>query len=267
MMMQRLIEATIEAGRAIMSVREGGTGVSYKSDNSPVTEADRRAENIIAAHLEQHFPHIPLIAEESFCAGHIPSIDAECFFLVDPLDGTREFVNGHDDFTVNIALIRNGVPVAGVVSAPARNTLWTGENGAAMKFAILPSGHTDAGKSIGIRTSPARITALISRSHCNDRTREFLRENAISDFLEAGSSLKFCLIAEGLADIYPRFSPTMMWDTAAGDAVLRAAGGMTLNEDGTDLTYRIKSGGKPDLHNPGFIACGACRPATLRGHV
>lgn len=259
-MMQILISAALDAGRIIMKIHAAGADINYKSDDSPVTEADRQAEKIIAAYLTRHFPEIPLVAEEAFSAGQaIPDTD-DCFFLVDPLDGTREFISGHKDFTVNIALIRDGAPVAGIVFAPALGELWYGEDSVATKFTVADFRLADAGTQIHTRQQANPPRALISRSHCDRSTRQFLDRRGIDDCLEAGSSLKFCLIAEGKADIYPRFTPTMMWDTAAGDAVLRAAGGMTVDADGKPLSYRISGGDRQALYNPHFIAHGRVAP-------
>ncbi len=255
-MIDILTKAALDAGQAIMAVHRAGPHVSYKDDCSPVTEADQRAEAIILAALSAHFPDIPVIAEEAVSSGILPATGAE-FFLVDPLDGTKEFISGKDDFTVNIALIRNGVPVAGVVYAPCRGQAWTGKDNAAEKLAISGDGAILSRHPIQARRRGASPVALISRSHCTAKTEAFVAEHGLKDCISVGSSLKFCMLAEGAADIYPRFSRTMMWDTAAGDAVLRAAGGRTLDCEGRLLAYAVKGDGEDALANPDFIAEGA----------
>lgn len=247
--------AALLAGPPILEIHLAGPHVHYKADASPVTEADERAEAIILSKLDADCPQIPVVAEESAAAGHIPDIAGTPFILVDPLDGTKEFISGHDDFTVNIALIKDGVPVAGVVYAPALGIAYLGSPGGAEKLWI------DAGFQI-VRREPMRARtlatpdiALASRSHRSPETDAFLSRCGASEIRAVGSSLKFCLIAEGVADIYPRFGRTMEWDTAAGDAVLRAAGGMTFDLDGQPLRYGKT--GRPDcadFANPDFVA-------------
>lgn len=254
-MIEVLTQAALDAGQAIMAVHKAGPNVSYKNDCSPVTEADQRAETIILEALARNFPDIPVIAEEAVSNGAVPEI-AEQFFLVDPLDGTKEFIAGKDDFTVNIALIRNGVPVAGVVYAPCRGQAWTGEEQIAEKLTVSTEGAIEARHAIRARMRAASPVALISRSHCTAKTEAFVAEHGLKDCVSVGSSLKFCLLAEGVADIYPRFSRTMMWDTAAGDAVLRAAGGRTLDCSGRPLAYEVRGEGEDALANPDFIAEG-----------
>ena len=255
-MIDILTKAALDAGQAIMAVHRAGPHVSYKDDCSPVTEADQRAEVIILAALALHFPDIPVVAEEAVSNGILPETGAE-FFLVDPLDGTKEFIAGKDDFTVNIALIRNGIPVAGVVYAPCRGQAWTGDENAAEKLAISGEGAILSRHPIRARQRGASPVALISRSHCTAKTEAFVAEHGLKDCISVGSSLKFCMLAEGAADIYPRFSRTMMWDTAAGDAVLRAAGGRTLDCEGRPLVYAVRGDGEDALANPDFIAEGA----------
>src|SRR5262245_11765882 len=225
--------AALDAGKAIIEIFRVGCPVSFKEDASPVTIADARAEQIILAHLACSYPDIPVIAEESVAAGRIPDIHGKAFFLVDPLDGTKEFVDQRKEFTVNIAFIRNGVPLAGIVYAPALGVAFTGEAGKAQKLVIGEEFTVVERSDIAVRARPAHALALASRSHDSPKTGMFLAENAISECTNIGSSLKFCLLAEGKADVYPRFTRTMEWDTAAGDAVLRAAGGTTETVDGT----------------------------------
>lgn len=255
-MLETFERAALEAGRAIMEVYRNGCQSVKKADDSPVTIADERAERIIIAHLERDFPEIPIIAEESFAAGKIPTVGSS-FFLVDPLDGTREFVDKRREFTVNIAYIEDGRPTIGIVYAPALGVAFSGEHGKAEKLFVDDAFHVTGRAAIGVRIQPARCTALASRSHNSPQTDDFLTEHAIADCKNIGSSLKFCLVAEGEADVYPRFSRTMEWDTAAGDAVLRAAGGSTVTLDGLPLTYG-KTGQKhdSDFANPNFISWG-----------
>lgn len=248
--------AALKAGAAILDVCRGGADVALKADLSPVTLADERAEDIIVAALVSAFPDIPVIAEEAFAAGLAPDIDCR-FFLVDPLDGTKEFIQQKDDYTVNIALIDHGVPVAGFVYAPALGVAYAGEGNTASKMAIGSNGEVTVRVPIASRTVIQPPVGLISRSHCNARTHAFVAEHAMKDCRSVGSSLKFCVLAEGGADVYPRFTRTMEWDTAAGDAVLRAAGGMTLGLDGKPLVYgKRNQADDSDFANPSFIAWG-----------
>lgn len=253
-LMRIMTTLALAAGSEILSVRERGITVSAKSDDSPVTEADRRAEAVILAGLREHFPEIPVIAEEEVAEGRVPETGGAAFFLVDPLDGTREFVGGKTDFTVNIALIVDGVPVAGVVHAPARSRIWTGSPQRA-DVCDVEGGKLD--RAIAISGSnpgdPVRIVA--SKSHRTPETDAFIARFEEAETVSVGSSLKFCLLAEGSADIYPRFGRTMEWDTAAGDAVLRAAGGTTLSPDGSVFRYgKRNQADDSDFANGWFLA-------------
>lgn len=253
-----LCETAQRAGQAIREVYAGGLDVRQKDDASPVTDADEAAETIILADLARVAPNVPVIAEEAVAAGEVPET-GDLFFLVDPLDGTKEFVSGTGEFTVNIALVRGGVPRFGLILAPALGTLYVT---LAPDRAITTEVGTGAVKPLdAVRHQPlhtrapavGRLVALASRSHMTEATERFLKTHRITETLQAGSSLKFCSIARGLADVYPRLGPTCEWDTAAGDAILRAAGGMVLTEDGAPLVY-----GKADqdYRNPGFVAWG-----------
>ncbi len=256
-MLDILRQTAIEAGQAILAIYRRGASVEWKPDCSPVTDADCEAERIILAALLKAFPDIPVVAEESVAAGCVPDISGGTFFLVDPLDGTREFIARHDDFTVNIALIEAGKPVLGVIYAPALGLLYTGAGGRAEKVVIGEDAVEQPSVVIGCRNRGDRIVAVASRSHNSEETLAYLHEHGLQDFQAVGSSLKFCLLAEGLADIYPRFGRTMEWDTAAGDAILRAAGGETLTMDGAPLTYgKRDTGGKEDFANPFFVSRG-----------
>lgn len=251
-------KAAIEAGQAILAIYRSGHAITLKQDLSPVTVADHEAEVIILRHLERDFSEIPVVAEESVEAGNIPDIGSRSFFLVDPLDGTREFVAHRDEFTVNIAYIVDGVPVAGIVYAPALGVAYTGEGNHAEKLIVGAEFTVTARHQIAARASGKDKIGLASRSHGSPRTEDFLAEHAITNCTTIGSSLKFCLLAEGVADVYPRFSRTMEWDTAAGDAVLRAAGGITVTLDGRPLTYgKTDQSHDSDFANPDFISWGA----------
>jgi 3'(2'), 5'-bisphosphate nucleotidase len=252
-----ILRLALAAGEEIMTVYGSPFEVCLKADSSPVTKADVLAEEIILEGLRRQAPGIPIIAEESACAGAMPDV-IDTFFLVDPLDGTREFVSRSGEFTVNIGLIKGGEPVLGVIYAPATGEIAYSEprNG---PFA----GRVRDGEIVDlhpIRTrgfAPGETIALVSRSHCDDETRASLARFSPSITEALGSSLKFCRIAEGLADLYPRHGPTMQWDTAAGDAILRAAGGCVVAADGSPLRYaRIVSGATLDFGNPDFFAFG-----------
>ncbi len=248
-----LAEAAREAGEAILTIVRRGFDVETKQDRSPVTEADRAAELVILAALARAAPGVPVIAEEEVAAGRIPAHD-DTYFLVDPLDGTKEFVRGGDDYTVNIGLIESGVPRLGVVFAPATGLL---HGGCVGDRAWVDNG---AGRqSIHTRARGETVTAVASKSHLNQATIDYL-EAAVGtcDYASVGSSLKFCIVAEGKADIYPRASPTSEWDTAAGHAVLLAAGGLVDGPDGTALRY-----GKRAFLNRAFVATAGWKAPRL----
>ena len=238
-----------EAASEIMRIYAGDHGVRDKDDRSPVTDADHAAEAVILAGLRKLTPDAVIIAEEEVAAGRIPSLDGKAFWLVDPLDGTKEFIKRNGEFTVNIALVENGRPILGIVLAPATETLWRGAKGLG---AETREGN-GAFAPLKTRTPPPEgLTACASRSHgtFSDLDIWFRNNNlTVANRVEAGSSLKFCLIAEGKADIYPRFGPTNEWDTAAAQGVLEAAGGEVVTVDGQPLLY-----GKPRFANPHFIA-------------
>jgi len=254
-----MIAAAIEAGRAAYAIYRGDFEVQTKPDESPVTAADHAAEQVILAHLAQGAPGIPVVAEEQVAAGNIPA-SAATYFLVDPVDGTKEFIQKRGDFTVNIALVKDGVPQLGVVYAPAKSRLFAGDalKGEAFRTGQSPEDAQQAART-PIRTrapAAAGLTVVASRSHRSPETDEWLAKVKVAEIVSVGSSLKFCLIAAGEADLYPRLGPTMEWDTAAGHAVLSAAGGEVVNLDGSPFRY-----GKPGFRNPSFIATG--RRASL----
>jgi 3'(2'), 5'-bisphosphate nucleotidase len=247
----RFGEIVAEAGCAIMAVRAGQLGVDRKPDGSPVCRADLDAEALILARLAAVMPGVAVIAEESFKPDHggVP----ERFLLVDPLDGTREFLAGHSDFTVNIALIEAGAPIVGAICAPALAQVYLA-GATAWQAELAPDG--TLGPARVILTSPvadAGLRALASRSHLNRETEQWLAARPVAQLQRAGSSLKFCLIARGEADVYPRIAPTMEWDTAAGHAILNAAGGCVIGLDGSPLRYGKRDAG---FRNEGFVAWG-----------
>ena len=245
------------AGRKIMEIREGGFVAEQKADLSPVTLADQEAERIILDGLRSRLPFIPVVAEEEAAAGLEPQNVGDEFLLVDPLDGTREFVRGGDDFTVNIALVRGEKPVIGVVYAPARNVLYSGAQSMAELASTNSSHEITQRKAISVRQAGEKLAIVASRSHNNAETDAFIANYKDAECVCVGSSLKFCLLATGEADLYPRLGRTMQWDTAAGDAVLRAAGGMVRKLDGTPFPYGPHT--TPDderFANPHFIAAG-----------
>jgi 3'(2'), 5'-bisphosphate nucleotidase len=217
-----------------------------------VTEADELAEKVILAGLARLDPAVPVIAEEAAAAGKCPPAAAR-FYLVDPLDGTKEFISRNGEFTVNIALIKDGIPVSGVVYAPALRQLYAGEAGkGAFIAAAEPDQTTLVWSPIVTRPRPADgLTVVASRSHRDKDTEAFLRTQQVKELISAGSSLKFCLLASGKADLYPRFGRTMEWDIAAGHAVLAAAGGRVETADGHPITYGKTARG---YDNPAFIA-------------
>jgi 3'(2'),5'-bisphosphate nucleotidase len=255
----------LAAGPAVMEEYGRGPQARAKSDGSPVTAADERAEAVIRERLEASATPVPIVAEEATAAGAAITVGAR-FVLVDPLDGTREFIARNGEFTINVALVENGAPVAGAVYAPALGRLWFG-GAKAFVCDAAPGGELPAPSSwraLGARAAPpAALVALASRSHCDPATEAFLARLPIGERRSAGSSLKFCVIAEGQGDVYPRFAPTMEWDTAAGDAVLRAAGGLVLAEEGGPLAYGKVAVG---LRNSGFVAWGDPALAARCGH-
>jgi len=269
---EALIPLSIQAGNKILEFYHSNFQVEEKADTSPVTEADKAAELIILEELSKLWPSIPVVAEELSAQGQI--IDGgSLFFLVDPLDGTKEFISKRNEFTVNIALIQDGVPVYGVIFAPALGELYVSlsQTQAGMIKLTPPFDVKDIARlfktgalrlrDISVRDWPGLnegpedgAIAVVSRSHIDQETHDFLDKNKITERAASGSSLKFCLLARGDADLYPRFGPTMEWDTAAGHGILLAAGGCVIDEQGDPFGY-----GKfnKDYRNGSFIACGA----------
>ena len=247
-LIEQITPCVLEAGNIIMDVYKRGSNVEFKHDGSPVTQADSAAEEIIITELKKLVPNILIISEEN-AASHYKSAEKR-FFLVDPLDGTKEFLkkDGKGSFTVNIGLIENNMPKMGIVYAPAIQELFFGcEDFGAWKIVRGKKSKISVRKQ---RTS--NLTAVASASHKDQETDSWLKKHNITKTKSIGSSLKFCLIASGQADVYPRFGPTMEWDTAAGDAILRAAGGRVTNPDLSNLHY-----GKYLYKNGPFIASGS----------
>ncbi len=258
---ETLAALCVAAGATVMAAYARGCAVRAKADRSPVTEADEAAEAVILAGLALSFPGWPVVAEEA-CARKGAPGGARRQIFVDPLDGTREFIGRNGEFTVNIGLVEDGVPLAGAVYAPALGRLWYG--GATASACEAAPGtelaKVHARRRLHTRRAPAdQWTALASRSHADPETEAFLGRLPVAERRAAGSSLKFCVVAEGDADVYPRFGPTMEWDTAAGDAVLRAAGGVVLAADGAPLRYSKAAAG---YRNGAFVAWGDARAAA-----
>ncbi len=248
-MLAALVAAADEASAAILALR-GRAAARRKADRSPVTLADEEAERILLAHLARLAPEIPAIAEESAAAA-MPARPGRRFWLVDPLDGTKEFLAGGGEFTVNIALIEHGRPTLAVVAAPALGLLYAGDGACALR-------RRGAGALEPVRARRRPVggaVAVASRSHRDGATEAFLARERVAAWQARASSLKFCLLAEGAADLYPRFTRTMEWDTAAGHGVLAAAGGSVATMDGARLAY-----GKPGFENPAFVARGLDGP-------
>lgn len=261
------LKAARRACSAVQAIYDSDFAVERKSDQSPVTEADLAAEAAILDTLGACHVGIPVISEEAVAAGIIPDI-VDAYILVDPLDGTREFVNRNGEFTVNIALVVDGEPVLGAVFAPALGEAFWGLKGqGAYRAGIGTDDGTMMAGAARIQVAKGSDTgwrAVASRSHLSPETEAFLARNPIGETVSFGSSLKLCRLAEGRADIYPRLSPTNQWDIAAGDAVLRAAGGITVDTQGQVFRYDAP---KPlrakGFLNPWFVACGGIAPAQV----
>jgi sulfate adenylyltransferase subunit 2/3'(2'), 5'-bisphosphate nucleotidase len=257
MVIEELLAVAIAAGAEILRIYDTDFAVRVKGDSSPVTEADEAAEAIIVAALARLAPHVPVVAEEAAAAGRIPEI-APSFFLVDPLDGSKEFITRNGEFTVNIGLIERGVPVLGVVYAPALGRIWWGARDSGAFHARVSDGAIVDSQAIRVRgRSGTALDVVGSRSHASGEVDVWLQRFGVARFVPAGSSLKFCLVASGEADIYPRLGRTMEWDTAAGDAILRAAGGRVETLLGDLLCYgKRNQAHDTDFANPHFVAFG-----------
>ncbi|NVJ96578.1 MAG: 3'(2'),5'-bisphosphate nucleotidase CysQ [Alphaproteobacteria bacterium] len=237
-MIPALTETVLEAGKTVMEVYETDFEVYGKADQSPVTEADRRGEAVIEAALKEIAPNIPIVGEEAKSEGKCPDISGGLFWLVDPLDGTKEFIKKGSDFTVNIGLIRNGSPIMGFVLAPALGKLYWGIVGQGAWIADVKGDAVENTKDIKSRKAdPSNLVIVASKSHRSPELEAWLEHFPSAENVSIGSSLKLCLVATGEADLYPRLGPTCEWDTAAAHAVLLAAGGHVETPEGTPLTY------------------------------
>jgi 3'(2'), 5'-bisphosphate nucleotidase len=254
-LLDELTAIVSRAAAAILSIAPGALAPRKKADLSPLTAADEASEAVILAALNELLPGVPVVSEEAAGRAAPGPLGAQ-FILVDPLDGTRELLAGRDEFTANIAIVSEGQPLLGVVSAPARGLLWRGIVGAgAERLALAPGQPPQSARerrAIHTRARPAHgLVAVVSRSHLDPATEAYLARRNIAQRNACGSSLKFCLLAQGSADLYPRLSPTSEWDVAAGHAVLAAAGGAVTRPDGSPLTY-----GHPGFRIPAFVAVG-----------
>lgn len=247
-LIETLTPAVRQAGSMIETLKAKGVAERIKSDRSPVTEADEAAERLLTAAIREIEPDAIIVGEEAASAGTAPAPAATSrYWLLDPLDGTRDFIRGGVDYTVNVGLVENGLPILGLVLHPPTGTLWTGAPGlGAWKESAHHSRH-----AIRVRAMPDAPTIVTSRSHLDERTSAWVAQIAGASVHPSGSSMKLCLVAEGMADIYPRHGRTCEWDTAAADAILRAAGGLMLEEGGEPFVY-----GRVNFLNPGFIAFG-----------
>jgi 3'(2'), 5'-bisphosphate nucleotidase len=255
-----LARIALDAGQEIMRIYRTEFSVDTKDDKSPLTEADARAEALILARLAEADPDLKVIAEESVAGGIVPEHGAR-FALVDPLDGTKEFIARNGEFTVNIAIIEHGRAVMGVVYAPALDRLFVAESpSSAWQAKAAPGGPLPTERqTLRIRRAPAAgLSAVASKSHRSPETDAWLANYHVHEIVAAGSSLKFCLVAAGEADVYPRLGRTMEWDTAAGQAVVEAAGGRVLQLDGAPLLYGKRARG---YDNPDFVVYGDVSPA------
>lgn len=250
-----IAELAAAAGGKILEVKKDDLGVSRKSDKSPVTLADTAAEEILRKGLAKLLPGVPFVGEESVARGDIPEPGRE-FLLVDPLDGTREFIAGRDEYTVNVGLVADGVPVLGVIYTPSTATVHAGAGSIAFRAALAPNAPLDRAATMKIhaRAKPARLIAAVSRSYLDPESEAFLARLPVESRIGIGSSLKFTLLAEGKADVYPRLASICEWDVAAGHALLVAAGGRVETPDGKPLTYGAK---EKKFRFGGFVAWGA----------
>jgi len=252
-LMDALTKITISAAEAIRS--QGKGGVNVKADGSPVTAADEAAEAVIRDGLEHLSPALPIISEEE-AERNRPNITGGSYFLVDPLDGTKEFIAGRDEYTINIALVADGAPILGVIAAPALGLIWRGIVGRGAERLEFSGQQAETPQAIKTRPRPEReLIVMVSRSHLEARTQAYLDRFPQVRRVGCGSSVKFCRLAEGSADLYPRLAPTHDWDIAAGHAILVAAGGSVIDPDGSALRY-----GSPTLIIPAFLAWGGPAP-------
>lgn len=257
-----LIEIALAAGRKIQEIVAEGFSTTHKADSSTLTDADMAANELIIRRLQAAYPEVLVVSEEGkqYCGAGLETGD---WFIVDPLDGTRGFANGSKEYTVNIALIRNGIAVAGVIFAPALGELYYGEieNGAI--FVKVAGGIIGDEIAITAQKLQSPVHLLVSRHHLGGRTKEFVHKFESPKITQMNSSIKLCKIAAGVGDIYPRFGPTSQWDIAAGQAILEAAGGKVLQMNGAAFSYGKVDENGTLLINPDFVACGDFRPSFL----
>ncbi len=262
-LIEPLTELVARAGAAILAVNRGTMAVDGKADGSPVTEADLAADRVIAEGLARLLPEVQTLSEERTHLAMLPT--ASSFFLIDPLDGTKEFVAGRNEFTVNLALVTDGVPLLGIVGAPALGLIWRGLVGRGAERLIVSGGAFSPPVPIHTRTIPAAgkpWVAAVSRSHGDERTEAFIDARPGGLRKSLGSAVKFCRVAEGEVDIYPRFAPTCEWDVAAGHALVTAAGGKVTDSTGAALRF---GAGAKDFIVPEFIAWGDPAAASSLG--
>jgi 3'(2'), 5'-bisphosphate nucleotidase len=261
-MLTKLLDETrkiaVSAGEAILAVTDEDRNVREKADGSPLTRADTASNRVIHDGLEKIDPLLPIVSEESDPQRFQGQSLSE-FWLVDPLDGTKEFVKGLNEYTVNIALVENSRPVLGVVYAPALNEMYSAAEGLG---AWKQRADTEP-KTIQACKNVNPITAVVSRSHLSEQTEQFLKKLKVENTIKRGSSLKICALAEGAADVYPRFGPTSLWDSAAGTAVAREAGCVVTKPDGSEMLYDLTDG----LLVPGFIVCSEAAFNFVRQHI
>jgi 3'(2'), 5'-bisphosphate nucleotidase len=256
-LLESVTAITVAAATAIGRAQGQGE-VRFKADGSPVTAADEAAEQVIRDALTRLAPDLPVISEEQAAAAK-PPITGASYCVVDPLDGTREFIAGRDEYTINIAFVVDGRPMLGIIAAPALGLIWRGIVGRGAERMEFTSQRTSAPQPLHTRSRPqSELIVMVSRSHLDARTEAYLASLPHTGVIRCGSSLKFCRLAEGTADHYPRLAPTRDWDVAAGHALLGAAGGSVIDRDGAALTY-----GTPDLCIPSFLAWGG--PAPTEG--
>jgi 3'(2'), 5'-bisphosphate nucleotidase len=250
-LVRELTAISVTAAEAIRRSNWESGGVRIKGDETPVTAADEAAEAVIRDGLARLDPLLPVVSEER-AEREMPAIEGTSFFLVDPLDGTREFIAGRSEYTVNIGLVSNGAPILGVIAAPALGLIWRGIVGRGAERLEFSAGETSPPKAIRTRSRPEHgLRVMVSRSHLDTQTQACLDGLPGAQSVRCGSSVKFCRLAEGSADLYPRYAPTRDWDVAAGHAILAAAGGSVVTPDGAALTY-----GSSQLRIPAFLAAG-----------
>lgn len=246
----RLVVTARAAGAAILDIYATDFEVMKKTDASPVTIADQAAERVILADLKKLSPAFPIVAEEDVAAHGFPTFEGNSFWLVDALDGTKDFIKKGNEFTVNIAFVQHGLPVLGIIYVPVRDALYVGVSGASPSERRAQSVVNGSTATIHCRPRPPKVVVAGSKSHeTSDSMAAFLAEHDVGERLKISSSLKFCLVAEGRVDLYPRFSPTCEWDTGAGHAIVRAAGGRVHDQTGVELQYK-----KPKFLNGRFLA-------------